>query len=82
MSNTNPINLLFGGMEKLGPGSNSDTLKVLAMLPRVSHKMIVDAGCGSGRQTRWRWQVSSKHLCTPWIPMSLSCPTLISEPRH
>jgi hypothetical protein len=23
----NPIDLLFGGMEKLGPGSNSDTMK-------------------------------------------------------
>ena len=51
MSNANPIDLLFGGMEKLGPGSNSDTLKVLAMLPQVSHEMIVDAGCGSGRHT-------------------------------
>ena len=51
MSNANPIDLLFGGMEKLAPGSNSDTLQVLAMLPQVSHEMIVDAGCGSGRHT-------------------------------
>ena len=34
MSNANPIDLLFGDMEKLGPGSNSDTLKVLDMLPK------------------------------------------------
>jgi len=51
MSNANPIDMLFGGMEKLGPGSNFDTLKVLAMLPQVSYETIVDAGCGSGRQT-------------------------------
>lgn len=35
MSDANPIELLFGGMEKLGPGSNSDTLKVLDMLPQA-----------------------------------------------
>jgi hypothetical protein len=34
MNEVNPIDLLFGGMEKLGPGSNSDTLKVLDMLPK------------------------------------------------
>jgi serine/threonine-protein kinase HipA len=38
-------------MEKLGPGSNSDTLKVLDMLPKAVHEVIVDAGCGAGRQT-------------------------------
>ena len=51
MSNANPIDLLFGGMEKLGPGSNSDTLKVLDMLPKAVHGVIVDAGCGAGRHT-------------------------------
>ncbi|HNX39664.1 MAG TPA: class I SAM-dependent methyltransferase [Methanothrix sp.] len=51
MNEANPIDLLFGGMEKLGPGSNSDTLKVLDMLPKSDHKIIVDAGCGTGRQT-------------------------------
>lgn len=51
MSNANPIDLLFGGMEKLGPGSNSDTLKVLNMLPKSSYALIVDAGCGAGRHT-------------------------------
>jgi len=51
MSNANPIDLLFGNMDKLGPGSNSDTLKVLDMLPQPVHGVIVDAGCGAGRQT-------------------------------
>lgn len=51
MSNANPIDLLFGDMEKLGPGSNSDTLKVLDMLPKAVHGVIVDAGCGAGRHT-------------------------------
>ena len=51
MSDANPIDLLFGGMEKLGPGSNFDTLKVLDMLPQTVHGVIVDAGCGAGRHT-------------------------------
>jgi SAM-dependent methyltransferase len=51
MSDANPIDLLFGGMEKLGPGSDDDTLKVLTMLPGGSRELIVDAGCGAGRQT-------------------------------
>jgi SAM-dependent methyltransferase len=51
MNDTNPIDLLFRGMEKLGPGSNSDTQKVLNMLPKAVHGVIVDAGCGTGRQT-------------------------------
>lgn len=51
MSDANPIALLFGGMEKLGPGSNSDTLKVFNMLPKAAYRVIVDAGCGTGRHT-------------------------------
>ena len=51
MSNANPIDLLFGGMEKLSPGSDFDTLKVLDMLPQSPRELIVDAGCGTGRQT-------------------------------
>lgn len=46
-----PIDLLFGGMEKLGPGSNVDTLHVLHRLPERNFQVIVDAGCGTGRQT-------------------------------
>ncbi len=45
------IDLLFGGMEKLGPGSEADTLLVLNLLPRRDFHLVVDAGCGSGRQT-------------------------------
>lgn len=51
MTASNPIDLLFGGMEKLGPGSNADTLHVLRRLPADSFRVIVDAGCGTGRQT-------------------------------
>lgn len=38
-------------MEKLGPGSDADTLHVLAMIPRDSFPLVVDAGSGIGRQT-------------------------------
>lgn len=47
----NPIDLLFGGMEKLGPGANRETLRVLRALPARKFQIIVDAGCGTGRQT-------------------------------
>jgi cyclopropane fatty-acyl-phospholipid synthase-like methyltransferase len=46
-----PISLLFGGMEKLGPGDDVETLAVLAMLPSRPFHTVVDAGCGTGRQT-------------------------------
>jgi len=51
MNEANPIDLLFRGMEKLSPGRNSDTLKVLNMLPREDYEVIVDAGCEVGGQT-------------------------------
>ncbi|MCI0609840.1 MAG: class I SAM-dependent methyltransferase [Anaerolineae bacterium] len=51
MNTYNPIDLLFGGMEKLGPGSNVHTLNVLRLLPKEQFHVIVDAGCGAGRQT-------------------------------
>ncbi|CAB1368794.1 Serine/threonine-protein kinase HipA (fragment) [Denitratisoma oestradiolicum] len=38
-------------MEKLGPGSDADTLHVLATIPRNSFDVIVDAGSGTGPQT-------------------------------
>ena len=47
----NPIDLLFGGMKKLGPGDNSFTLQVLRGLPQKEFDLVVDAGCGAGRQT-------------------------------
>ena len=51
MNTYNPIDLLFGGMEKLGPGGNAHTLHVLRLLPTQQFHVIVDAGCGTGRQT-------------------------------
>lgn len=51
MNTYNPIDLLFGGMEKLGPGSNAHTRHVLRLLPKQQFHDIVDAGCGTGRQT-------------------------------
>lgn len=51
MSNYDPIELLFGGMEKLGPGDDSSTLHALKLLPKKNFNQVVDAGCGSGRQT-------------------------------
>ena len=51
MNTYNPIDLLFGGMEKLGPGGNVHTLHVLRLLPQQPLHVIVDAGCGTGRQT-------------------------------
>jgi hypothetical protein len=47
----NPIDLVFGGMEKLGPGGNVHTLHALRLLPKQQFHIIVDAGCGAGRQT-------------------------------
>ena len=51
MNTRNPIDLLFGGMEKLGPGGNVHTAHVLRLLPKRQFHVIVDAGCGAGRQT-------------------------------
>lgn len=51
MNTHNPVDLLFGGMEKLGPGDNVHTLNVRRLLPKRQFHVIVDAGCGTGRQT-------------------------------
>ena len=51
MNTYKAIDLLFGGMEKLGPGGNAHTLHVLRLLPKQQFRVIVDAGCGTGRQT-------------------------------
>ncbi|MGH8242110.1 MAG: class I SAM-dependent methyltransferase [Steroidobacteraceae bacterium] len=51
MNTHNPIDLLFGGMKNLGPGSDADTLHVLRLLPKREFQVIVDAGCGTGRQS-------------------------------
>jgi SAM-dependent methyltransferase len=51
MNTHDPVGLLFGGMEKLGPGGNAHTLHVLSLLPKQEFRVVVDAGCGTGRQT-------------------------------
>jgi len=47
----NPIDLLFTGMDKLSPGDDSLSLYILRSLPQHRFEVVVDAGCGAGRQT-------------------------------
>ncbi len=61
MNTPDPIGLLFGGMEKLGPGDNVHTLHILRLLPTRQFRVVVDAGCGTGRQTL----ALAKELGTP-----------------
>ena len=51
METANPIELLFADMDKLGPGGDADSLYVLRSLPQHRFEVVVDAGCGAGRQT-------------------------------
>jgi SAM-dependent methyltransferase len=51
MNTPNPIDLLFAGMNKLSPGDDSLSLYVLRSLPEHRFDVVVDAGCGAGRQT-------------------------------
>src|SRR5215468_4189874 len=51
MNTPNPVDLLFAGMDKLSPGDDGLSLYVLRSLPEHRFKVVVDAGCGSGRQT-------------------------------
>jgi SAM-dependent methyltransferase len=46
-----PIDLLFGGMAKLGPGDDDETARVLRLLPPRRIRTVVEAGCGTGRAT-------------------------------
>ena len=57
----NPIDLLFADMDKLGPGDDSLTQYVLRSLPQHRFDVVVDAGCGAGRQT----MVVAKELNSP-----------------
>src|SRR5918993_1413425 len=41
----------IGDRTELGPGDDAETLAVLRALPRRPAGLVVDAGCGSGRQT-------------------------------
>jgi SAM-dependent methyltransferase len=51
MKNPSPIDLLFADMDKLSPGDDSLSLYVLRSLPEHRFEVVVDAGCGAGRQT-------------------------------
>jgi trans-aconitate methyltransferase len=51
MKTPNPVDLLFADMDKLSPGDDSVTLYVLRSLPQHYFEVIVEAGCGAGRQT-------------------------------
>src|SRR6266511_5949506 len=51
MKTPNPVDLLFANMDKLSPGDDSITLYVLRSLPEHRFEVVVDAGCGAGRQT-------------------------------
>jgi cyclopropane fatty-acyl-phospholipid synthase-like methyltransferase len=51
MKTPDPIDLLFTDMDKLSPGDDTLTLYVLRSLPRHRFDIVVDAGCGAGRQT-------------------------------
>jgi cyclopropane fatty-acyl-phospholipid synthase-like methyltransferase len=51
MKTPNPVDLLFADMDKLSPGDDSLSLYVLRSLPQHRFGVVVDAGCGVGRQT-------------------------------
>ena len=51
MNTPNPVDLLFADMDKLSPGDDRLSLYVLRSLPQHRFEVVVDAGCGAGRQT-------------------------------
>ena len=51
MNAANPVDLLFADMDKLSPGDDKLSLYVLRSLPEHRFEVVVDAGCGAGRQT-------------------------------
>lgn len=51
MTDLDPLDLLFGGMDKLGPSDPAHTLRSLRSLPLAQIRTVVDAGCGAGRQS-------------------------------
>lgn len=65
-------------MEKLGPGSNLDTLQALALIPHHRFAVIVDAGSGAGRQTL----VLAHQLQTPVHAVDTSERHLSTLARH
>ena len=44
MSDVDPIELIYGGLDQLGPGSDADTRLMLERLPGPVEGEIVDAG--------------------------------------
>ena len=72
MKTANPIDLLFADMDKLGPGDDADSLYVLRSLPKHRFSVVVDAGCGAGRQTL----VLAEELNTPIEAIDLYQPFL------
>ena len=61
MKTPTPVDLLFANMDKLSPGDDSLTLYVLRSLPQHWFEIVLDAGCGAGRQT----MVLASELGTP-----------------
>ena len=61
MRTPNPIDLLVADMDKLSPGDDRLSLYVLRSLPQHRFEIVVDAGCGAGRQT----MVLASELGTP-----------------
>ena len=61
MKTPNPVDLLFADMDKLSPGDDSLSLYILRSLPQHRFEVVVDAGCGAGRQT----MVLARELGTP-----------------
>jgi SAM-dependent methyltransferase len=50
-SAADPLQLLFHDLDKLGPGDDAETERLLGVLPEGAYRQVVDAGCGRGRQT-------------------------------
>ncbi|NBD17360.1 MAG: methyltransferase domain-containing protein [Cyanobacteria bacterium] len=48
---SDPIQLLFEGLENLAPGDDASTEYALNLLPHHNFELIVDVGCGTGRHT-------------------------------
>ena len=51
MADADPVDLVFGGLDKLAPGSDEATRRALDALPPADLRTVVDAGCGTGRHT-------------------------------
>jgi cyclopropane fatty-acyl-phospholipid synthase-like methyltransferase len=72
MKTPNPVDLLFADMDKLSPGDDSLTLYILRSLPQHQFEVVVDAGCGAGRQT----MVIASELGTPVLAVDSYQPFL------